>query len=32
VVPAKADGAWLVNLSAPIVATVPFTDPGTTHC
>ncbi|UWZ56033.1 DUF3515 domain-containing protein [Dactylosporangium aurantiacum] len=32
VVPAKADGAWLVNLSAPIVATVPFADPGTTHC
>lgn len=32
VVPAKADGAWLVNLSAPIVATVPFADPGTAHC
>jgi hypothetical protein len=32
VVPKTADGAWLVNLSAPIVATVPATDPGPVHC
>lgn len=32
VVPAKADGAWLVNLSSAIVATVPYADPGATHC
>jgi hypothetical protein len=32
VVPKAADGSWLVNLSAPIVATVPPTDPGPVHC
>jgi hypothetical protein len=32
VVPKAADGSWLVNLSAPIVATVPVTDPGPVHC
>jgi hypothetical protein len=32
VVPKAADGSWLVNLSAPIVATVPATDPGPVHC
>jgi hypothetical protein len=32
VVPAKGDTAWLVNLSAAIVATVPYSDPGATHC
>ncbi|MFD0582017.1 DUF3515 family protein [Dactylosporangium darangshiense] len=32
VVPKAADGSWLVNLSAPIVATVPATAPGTLHC
>jgi len=32
VVPKAADGAWLVNLSAPIVATVPAADPGPVHC
>ncbi|WP_432986682.1 DUF3515 domain-containing protein [Dactylosporangium sp. CA-233914] len=32
VVPKSADGSWLVHLSAPIVATVPATDPGEVHC
>ncbi|HTJ32640.1 MAG TPA: DUF3515 domain-containing protein [Dactylosporangium sp.] len=32
VVPKAADGSWLVNLSAPIVATVPATAPGPLHC
>ena len=32
VVPKAADGSWLVNLSAPIVATVPATPPGPVHC
>jgi hypothetical protein len=32
VVPAAADGSWLVNLSASIVATVPATDPGPVYC
>jgi hypothetical protein len=32
VVPKAADGSWLVNLSAPIVATVPATAPGPVHC
>ncbi|GAA2334399.1 hypothetical protein GCM10010170_013910 [Dactylosporangium salmoneum] len=32
VVPKAADGSWLVNLSAPIVAAVPATDPGPVHC
>ncbi|MFG2036778.1 DUF3515 domain-containing protein [Dactylosporangium sp. NPDC048998] len=32
VVPKSVDGSWLVNLSAPIVATVPATDPGPVHC
>jgi hypothetical protein len=31
-VPKAADGAWLVNLSPAIVATVPYQDPGTQHC
>jgi hypothetical protein len=32
VVPKAADGSWLVNLSAPIVETVPATTPGQLHC
>lgn len=32
VVPKAADGSWVVNLSAPIVATVPATDPGPSRC
>lgn len=32
VVPKAADGSWLVNLSAPIVATVPAAAPGDVHC
>ncbi|WP_432836064.1 DUF3515 domain-containing protein [Dactylosporangium sp. CA-092794] len=32
VVPKGADGSWLVNLSAPIVAAVPATTPGPMHC
>lgn len=32
VVPKGVDGAWMVNLSAPIVDTVPWSDPGSTHC
>ncbi|GGM20022.1 DUF3515 family protein [Dactylosporangium sucinum] len=33
VVPKKAEGSWVVNLSAPIVATVPQTaSPGPVHC
>ncbi|MER7004055.1 DUF3515 domain-containing protein [Dactylosporangium sp. NPDC000555] len=32
VVPKSADGSWLVNLSAPIVATVRATDPGPVSC
>ena len=31
-VPKDADGAWLVNLSPAIVATVPATEPGPVHC
>ncbi|MEV4131262.1 DUF3515 domain-containing protein [Dactylosporangium sp. NPDC049742] len=32
VVPKKADGSWLSHLSAPITETVPYEDPGATHC
>jgi hypothetical protein len=32
VVPKKADGSWVVHLSAAIVATVPYEDPGSMHC